>query len=465
MSLTGILSIARTAMNTAQTAVQVASHNISNAQTEGYSRQTAVIEATPPLRYPYGSLGTGAQVATIQRSRDALLDQTYRTDAGAAAGADSSRDTLSSIEGVFGEPSDTGLSNSIDAFWSSWSDLSSDPTSMAARGVVRERGAQVAGQLNDFARRLDTLAQTTNEHIGASIDQINQLTSSIASLNPQILADEAGGASANDLRDSRDLAVDKLAKLTGGTVVNHDDGSVSVYVGGRAIVDGPVARALTTSGGQPPKVVFKDSGAQLSQIGGSLGAYVDAVTTTIPNVSKQLDALADGLVTSVNTIHNGATLASGAAAGNFFETSAAVPPGNTARGIRLASTLTGAADVAAAGAGKDVGNNDVALALAQLRDTTRTFADPDGSSTTASIGDYCRHVVAGVATASQSAADNATVHDTLASHSDTLRQSVSSVSTDDELVSIINHQHSYSAAAKLVSTVDQMMQTILDMKQ
>jgi len=86
MSLTGILSIARTAMNTAQTAVQVASHNISNAQTEGYSRQTAVIEATPPLRYPYGSLGTGAQVATIQRSRDALLDQTYRTDAGAAAG-------------------------------------------------------------------------------------------------------------------------------------------------------------------------------------------------------------------------------------------------------------------------------------------------------------------------------------------------------------------------------------------
>ena len=126
----GLLSIARTALLTHQSALQTISQNIANAETPGYSRQEAVLAANVPVRMSYGNVGTGVHVETIIRKRDLLLDDSYRSASTLAGNAEMRRDLLGQVESVFGEPSDAGMASALDAFWGSWSDLSASPGSL-----------------------------------------------------------------------------------------------------------------------------------------------------------------------------------------------------------------------------------------------------------------------------------------------------------------------------------------------
>src|SRR5690349_3916882 len=139
-SLGSVLSIARGAMNAQQTIIQTAGHNIANVETPGFSRQRVELATTTPVRFEYGSVGTGVTITDISQARDVLLDSTYRAESGSASSSKLRQDLLGSVEEVLGEPSDTGLAAAMDAFWSSWSDLASQPTSAAARSVVQQRG-------------------------------------------------------------------------------------------------------------------------------------------------------------------------------------------------------------------------------------------------------------------------------------------------------------------------------------
>src|SRR3954464_14587353 len=136
-SIGSILSIARTAMQTQQLAMQTTGHNIANANVEGYSAQTVRLAAQTPQGFPYGYEGTGVAVQGITRSRDALLDQQYRTSASNSGQYSTTSGILTRVESIFGEPSDSSLSAALDKFWSSWSDLSTNPTSDVSRTAVR----------------------------------------------------------------------------------------------------------------------------------------------------------------------------------------------------------------------------------------------------------------------------------------------------------------------------------------
>src|SRR5688572_10617755 len=136
MSIGSILNTAREAMRAHQTAVQIASQNIANAQTEGYSRQRVDLQAALPTVFPYGSVGTGVDIAGITRARDSLLDFAYRSDFSGSRMADTTASALAQIQSVFGEPSDTGLRAALDEFWSAWNDLAGDPTNTSAKAVV-----------------------------------------------------------------------------------------------------------------------------------------------------------------------------------------------------------------------------------------------------------------------------------------------------------------------------------------
>ncbi|MGH7620460.1 MAG: FlgK family flagellar hook-associated protein, partial [Gemmatimonadaceae bacterium] len=262
--------------------------------------------------------------------------------------------------------------------------------------------------------------------------------------------------------------------ITGGQVVTHTNGSVAVYAGGAMVVDDTTVKPLEMYDGQPPVVRYLGTTTAIRGIGGSLGAQLDISATQIPTVMSKLDALASNLVTSVNAIHSTGTTFTGnppvaAPAGNFFDVTVPPPAGGdprlTALGIRLAPTLTGADDVAAAGpAAAGPGDNGTALALANLRTTALSITSSSGT-TTASLGDFFNQTVGGLATATQQASDEATVQQTLASNSDTRRQSVSGVSTDEELINIIQYQHAYQAAARLVSVVNDMMDSLVTMGQ
>lgn len=472
MSIGSILNSARQGMNAQQTAVQIASQNIANAKTEGYSRQRVELAAQLPTIFPYGSVGTGVAVASITRARDALLDGVYRTDNALAKNASTTADALARVQSIFGEPSDTGLGAALDAYWSSWSDLASDPTNVSAKGVVRQAGQTLANTLNRFAQQLDAVDQNNREGMNAGVNQVNKLSGQIADLNRRIVSAESGGQPANDLRDQRDLLLDQMTQLVGGQVIEHANGSVAVYAGGHMIVDDTTVKKLEMHDGQPPTVTYQGSTSTIDGIGGTLGAHIDISANRIPMVMSKLDAIASGLVQSVNAIHSTGTVYSGnppvgSPAGNFFDVTNPPPSGGdplmTARGIRLAPTLIGANDVAASsGTAVGPGNNDVAAQLAGLRSTPVTLTSKAGTAT-ATISDFFNETIGSLATDVKEAQDNTTVQGTLAANAQTRRESVSGVSTDEELISVIEHQHAYQAAARLVQVVSEMTDALVNL--
>jgi flagellar hook-associated protein 1 FlgK len=378
---------------------------------------------------------------------------------------------LGQIQQIFSEPSDSGLSATLDQFWGAWNDLANDPTSGAAKGAVRAAGDSVASTLNRFAAQLDQIDQTNRESANADVSQINQLAEQVVDYNKKIIAQESGGHTAGDLRDARDRLLDQLAKLTGGQTVERSNGNAAFFVGGRILVDGAMSKQMEFTDGRPPTIKFTDDPKILVGVGGALGAKMNISATQVPTVMSRLDALARSVVTTVNAIHNGADAYTGTppvavAAGNFFSvgTGAATDPAFTARGIKLDATLTSADKVAASGTGTGPGNSDVATAMANLRTQMVTITDPSGATiSTDSIGGFFNETIGNLATATKYAEDDATVQKTLATNSNARRTAVSGVSTDEELVSVIQHQHSYQAAARLVSVVDEMTQTLVNL--
>lgn len=479
-SLGSILGIARTALSAHQTAISVTSHNISNAETPGYTRQRASLVANTPVNMSYGQLGAGVQVERLERIRDGLLDTVYRREVGNEAGFTQRRDLLLRIEDIFGEPSETGLGSSLDAFWSAWDELASSPNSTSARGVVRQRGEQVAMSLNSHAARLGEVADGARAQLQASLLELNGLTARVGELNKQIVAGEVSGRVASDLRDERDRVLDGISALANVQIAERPNGGVAVFLAGSMLVDGSSVRQLTTLGSDPMRYAVEGSGEPLSYAGGRLGAIAKVLNDDIPRVREHLDLLAASLVESVNALHLTGWSPAGDPAGAdpgwsgsqvaFFN-----PAGVTASSIILAGrgpddppgvppgVRNDATYVAAGTVRYATGDNSLSLALAALRDADVVVADPADPAATRSLRDSFRDLVTGVALESQAAASGAVSQATIVHEAELRRQSVAGVSTDEELIQLMRQQQAYVAATRLVSTVDEMAQAILNM--
>ncbi|MEO7103054.1 MAG: flagellar hook-associated protein FlgK [Gemmatimonadaceae bacterium] len=474
MSLNSILGTATLALQAQQAAIETAANNIANANVPGYSRQVINLQPNTPLYTPQGAVGTGVIVKDISRVRDTMLDTNFRAQTSAAGGYSTQSDILNSIGQVFGEPSDTGLSNTLSQFYASWSDLANNPTSAAAQSVVQQRGAAVASTLNQFSTNLDQLASNTLDSATQQVNQINQYTSQIASINKQIVAAEANGTTANDLRDMRDNAIDALSKIVPVRVIDHDNGSDTIYVAGATVVDGSDSKNFNLQG-TSGSIVLQLSGRNFAtqSPGGSLGANLDALNKDIPNAKSQLDTLTNGIVTSVNAIHTAGWTAAGDALGGSNWNPATPPTGSnvnffdptklTAGSISLSAQVASNASYIAAGDTQGAtGNNNIANRIAAVANDTTTMTKY-GSTETTSVMEYYRDLVTRVGVATNDATSSSTVYSTLAQQADTQRQSVSGVSTDQELISLTKNQQAYAAAAKVITTANSMSQTLLDM--
>jgi flagellar hook-associated protein 1 len=451
-SIGTIFSTARSAIAAHQTAVQIASTNIANAHTEGYTRKRIGLAEAYPIRDTFGSRGHGVMVTTIGRTRDAFLDAAFRRESGNAAHFGMRHDLLVQVESVFGEPSDSGLAATLDAFWSSWSDLANNPTSATARGVVQQRGLQVATTFRSFAQRLDQLAESTRHRLSEQVHEINRQAERIAVLNEQIVAVESGGGVATDLRDDRDRALDVLARVAPAQVHERRDGSISVSMAGHTLVDGVHSKRVEVRSGPPVGVGIVGGSGTMHGLEGSLGATLQVLTEDLQGARLRLDALADALVDGINGIHLTGTVQQGGAwvqAGEFFTKGGAA-------GIDLDPLVRADASTIASGAGGASGDNSVALEMAALRHKQGMVGD-------ISFADFYTNLVTDVALRVDSASSSTRLYETLSAEADLRRESVSGVSIDEELIRLMNHQQSYVAATRLVSAADEMMKSILNM--
>ena len=182
MSLTSLLSIARTALLSHQRAIDVTGHNVANANTEGYSRQRLLLDPQVPLQTAIGQLGRGVDATGIQRLRDHFLDATFRRENGELGRFQTRQEVLGQVEGVFGEPSDNGLAAGIDELFSAFGDLANDPSGQAPRELVRQVAANLARRFQDADARLGELGAEATSRMRGLVNEANALVAQIADL-------------------------------------------------------------------------------------------------------------------------------------------------------------------------------------------------------------------------------------------------------------------------------------------
>jgi flagellar hook-associated protein 1 FlgK len=453
MSLGSLLSIARSALIAQQRAMEVTGHNVANANTPGYSRQTLQMQAATPLELPLYSLGRGVEANQITRSRDTFYDEAYRSDNGMLGRSNTMSSYLSQIEGTLNEPSSSGLSAALDHLFSSLSDLSGDPASHSNREMVVSATNRVTSQLHGMANALAKMKQDAVQDLQLQVNNVNSLASQIAEVNGEITQSSGPGGPSADLLDKRDGLIDQLSQYMAVQVTKNADGSVGVAAGDVMLVSGSQTVSLAVVPvGSGSGIAAAGGGPALDPQQGSIKALTDLTQNKIPTVLAGLDQIASALVTEFNNVHRGGFTLSGATGVDFFD-----PTRTTASTIDLSVLVKASSDNIAASGNGVPGNGTVASTLAGF--ATNGAASLGGNTFRSTFVS----LASGVGLDVQNAQADVDARQTLVDRDDQVRTSVSGVNVDEEMVSLISQQQAYQAAAHLVSVANDMSQALLDL--
>jgi len=480
-------------MFTQQSGLYTVGHNISNANTLGYSRQRVNMEATTP--YPGiglnsgttpGFIGTGVQAHSIQRIRDTFVDRQYRQESNNFGYWETRSKAISQMEEVMAEPSAFGLNETLNQFWKSLEDLSAHPENAGARRVVVERGIATATSFNYMHKQLTDIQSNLKSEIRISTDRTNSIFKQIADLNHQIQKIEPNGYMPNDLYDARDMLLDELSTYfpievvpvpTGGNSKAIAEGSVTVSIltgtGKIEVVKGkefttmssnlsatdtyedftqftfsPTANLVggTINHGE----LVQDKGKMLSLVnsygyGGDQGVY--------PEMLKNLNDLAVAFANEFNAIHrSGYEFDSATQAGDFFEATTGAGDIKVLEAIKSNPNKIGASLAA-----DEEGNGKNAILLANIQ--SKAFNIGGTSST---IQTYYQSVIGKLGVDGQQAIRMEFNSATLSLAVENRRSSISSVSLDEEMTDMIKFQQAYNASARMITVVDETLDRIIN---
>jgi len=314
-----------TALTTNQAALQVIGHNIANANTPGFSRQTVSLEQIPGQKFGNGFFGKGVEVAAVERAFNQFLTKEANLTAANAESATVRYQRLQTLEQLF-PMGEAGMGRQLNGFLNSWADVVSSPTNQTARGVVLTRADEFANRLNQTATQLEELRSTTRVQIEAELAQANRLSASIASINQRVVDSYASGRPPNDLLDQRDQLIAELNKIVQVTTLEADDRSMTVFVGGSVpVVLGNRATPLVgsesistqgryTVGFGQPEALIDESLLGGGRLKGVLTFYNDDVA----DVRNQLGRLALSTIELTNRQHRAGLDLNGQPGGDFF---------------------------------------------------------------------------------------------------------------------------------------------------
>lgn len=520
------LETAKRSLFAHQTAMQTAGHNIANANTKGYTRQTVTLTAAKPIEAvgmthstAVGQIGQSVEVTSVRRIREKFLDDQFITENKNLGEWQVRKDTMDKLEAIINEPSDTGIRQVIEGFWNAWQELSKTPENMTARVLVKERAIALTDAFNHTGRQLRDLSDDITNSIGVDVNQINSIAGQITSLNYEIVRVEGLGDRANDLRDQRDLLIDDLSKLI-NIRVTEEPGGYRVQMG----------NTVLAAPGEDPAVLTVEDIEMAKTTGDLTGGEVFGMLHSrdvhIANYRYQLDLMVKGIaegdmkvtLPAGTVIPDGTTLVSGStsttysgsvadrtlaadmeitvkglnglhalgySATNNQAPGAGIPffTSSAADGSWTAETFSVNADILA-----DVtkvassmrtyvdadgnerlvqGNNSLALLMASARDQKLNFEALGSSSglsvlSGGSFSEFFQAIVGELGVQSQEASRQFVNQQVLVEQVDSRRQSVSGVSLDEEMADLIKYQHSYNAAARVMTTVDEMLDRIIN---
>jgi|SRR3989338_9062055 len=554
----GVLNIARWALLSQQTAVEVTGHNIANVNTEGYTRQQAIIDAAPPISITPGQIGTGVRVTEIRRAYDNFLGSQIISETNILGKWNVKEESLNRAEVVFNETTGGGLNKNLSEFWSSWQNLSLNPAGETERQAVLGKGKLLSDTFNKLSADLKRIRDDIDKKIVSTVDEVNQWTSQIAELNKVIHEAEVTGENANDLRDKREVTIKKLAEKIDITYYEESNKQIVVYTAnGRPLVTGQYAFQLqaVTNGENAAlhDVKWKNVDGTLTDItsdltGGNLAGLIEARDSNVQQYLKKLDILSATIVREVNKKHvtgygldkstgvnffnnlsvttktgdsntGSATISSGSVSNpqvvavdnyevrftsstqytiynttqsassgtftflsgssiTFFQQSGITVSisGSASAGDRfiisasedssgvmsLNSTVEGNTKKVAAAKSEAAGDGDNALSIADLQGGLTMGGVSGAASGTYTFDDYYNAIVGTVGIDTATAKDSVKQREAVKLQLENRRETISGVSLDEEMTNLIKFQHAYGAAAKLISTVDELLTTLMN---
>ncbi|MBL7202865.1 MAG: flagellar hook-associated protein FlgK [Desulfobacteraceae bacterium] len=460
--MSGVYGVLQTGMRSLlaqQRGIEVAGHNIANVNTPGYSRQTVNLQTTTPVMTSQGMIGTGVTAREFQRVYDRFVGVQIENAMEEQGRWEAQKTALERVEIIFDESSDSGLSKTMGEFWNVWQDLVNNPSGNVERLALLGSSETLAFEFQNTYNNLSPLQHDLDISIASTVDEINLKAAEIATLNQKIIEVEGGGFHANDFRDARDLAVKEISLMIDVTTYEESSGSINVSLrDGSSLVSGSNTSDLSTmvnDSGHRDVVWASDATVSINSkiSGGKLKGWIEARDVIIPGYMSNLEDLADGIKEAVNTAHGNGYDLNGAAGGDFF--SGTLAAGTFAVASAIAADVN---KIAASGTAAGVpGDNSNAIAIAELQNALMM------NSNTTNFDDYYNSMVSDVGTKVRQAAMSYDHHTAMVSHLENYRESISGVSIDEEMINLVQFQHGYEAAAKLISTTDELLQTLINM--
>lgn len=418
--LLSTLNTAKSGMNVSQVAIQTTSHNISNINTPGYSRQRVNQSASSPYSMPgknsnfgAGQIGTGAQIDDVTRIRNSFYDYQYRSESHQYGSTSVKYEYFKNIEGIFNEPSDTAISSSLNSFFNSWSELSKDPQSSGVKSVVIENGKYLSNSINSAFKRLESLEEGLDKQSEYIIDEVNSMLSQLDKLEKNIKIIQGSGKSPNDFLDQRDQLLDNLSfKLN----INDKD------------VKATLKKAYDANG----KVTLDDLTKSGVKISGELEGTL--------SMKQEINKYKDGLKQLANTITSNVNKAAGqeifkAKDGELIS----INPEILQEPEKINVTA------------------DIALKVYELKSEKVNINGKDMT-----INTFYNSMIQNLGQSSAAVIRDESNQSKLLENIDSSRSSVSGVSLDEEMISLVQLQHTYSANAKVMSTIDSLLDVVVN---
>ena len=465
--LLSILAQSSSSLAAHREAAATASQNIANVNTPGYSRQTANLEAMSPAELvANGFIGRGVGVQSITQARDAFLERQIPNAVASQGWTSTESDALSAVSTL--DPAAAGgLGSALSDFYSSLRAVSQNPADPASRRAAVSATQALTRTFNRTSQAIEDARSGLDDKISGIVGEVNTDAANMASLNAQIRTARAGGAEPNDLLDARQRLQDRLTELTGATPVKNARGDVSMALpGGTALVSDDRAAQLQTipdssnRGHLTLRMIRADGSGPVSlptsAAGGSLGGSFSARDATMGAASTALDTLAFDFASSINTVHSAGFAQDGTTGHAMFSVGATSASAASLIDIDPALLADPGLLAASSSAAGLPGNNQSALALiATERTALAGGADPATTFT---------NIISSFGASAQRAKAMSDQDGALLTNLTQMRESVSGVSLDEEMVKLTASQRAFEAVSKVITTADSMLDTLMSLK-
>ena len=447
------LLIGMQALEATQGALNATSNNIANANTPGYTREVAQFSENQETSAGGEVSGGGVTLDGLQSVRAELLDLQIQQQTSLQSSADTQSSVLQQIQSNFSTTGGGDVASALASFSTSLSQLSADSSSSAAQQGVLSAGQNLANAFQSTASGLASAQSNAEGQVTQTVAQINTLTAQVAQLNTQLSQLTAAGQDGGTVQDQRDELVQQLSGLTGVSVTQSSDGETITTGNGTPLVMGGQSFTLqTTTGSDGLPHVLDSNGTDITSSlqGGQLGGAIQVGEQTIPALLTQLNTLASQFATSFNAAQAQGFDSTGNAGGNFFSVPANAA--DAASGMSVAITSPGSIAISSDGSAGSNGN--IANLSAAL-----TNALPSGQTAAAAYAS----LVFQVGNSASNASAQSTAIGLNLQQLTNLQGSVSAVDTNEEATNLLRFQTAYEAAARIVSTVQQLSTVTLNM--